>query len=276
MTDVPPFARLKHLLATSPAGKPLARLRALGRWPERLRHPALATLYREDAFIDALLPRFVTAGTNCLDVGAHFGAVAYRLRTLSRDGWLGMVEASPWKAALLRRRFPGAAVFATAVADTEGSATFHENLDSPGFSSLSNRASRGRTRQVTVPVARLDTLLADAPPIGFIKIDVEGHEYAALRGALERLRRDRPVILFEAGATADADIDTADSAHLFDWLTAEMGYRIHAPCDLAAGRPALDAEGFAAHRTYPFTAFNFFAIPAQGGPDNHADIGDQT
>jgi len=271
MEHAPPLARLKHLLATTPAGRPLARLRALGHWPRRLRHPELATLWREGAHIDRLLPRFVGPGAACLDVGAHYGAVAWRLRALSRGGWLGLVEASPWKAALLRRRFAGASVYETAVSDTDGHIGFFENLDRPGFSSLSDRASRGRTRRVRVPVARLDGILADASRIDFVKIDVEGHEYPALRGAGARLRDDRPVILFEAGAVDDEDIDTSQHARLFDWLTGEMGYRVHGVCDLVENRPPLDAEGFRAHRVWPFTAFNFFALPAEagGGTDTH-------
>jgi len=270
----PLAARVKHLLATSPAGRPLARLRALSGWPRRLRHPELAELYREDGYIDTLLPRFVVPGTACLDIGAHFGAVAYTLAALSRGGWLGIVEASPWKAALLRRRFPSARVFETAVSDTDGTTTFYENTDRPGFSSLSDRASRGATRALTVPVARLDTLLPDGPRVGFVKIDVEGHEYAALRGGAAMLARDRPVILFEAGAAADDDLDTSGTTRLFDWLVNDLGYRIHAPCDLVAGRAALDAQGFLAHRSYPFTAFNFFAIPPGARPAGMANPGE--
>lgn len=275
MTGAPLSARIKHLLATSPAGRPLARLRALAGWPHRLRHPELAELYREDGHIEGLLPRFVGHGTPCLDIGAHFGAVSYKLQSLSQTGWLGLVEASPWKAELLRRRFPGAAVFQTAVSDEDGTITFYENIDRPGFSSLSDRASRGKTREVTVPVARLDTLLPADQPVGFIKIDVEGHEYAALRGGAALLARDRPVILFEAGAASDEDLDTTSYARLFDWLTGDLGYRIHAPCDLVAGRAPLDADGFLAHRTYPFTAFNFFAIPPEDGAEGKAEMGEQ-
>ena len=273
-TLAPLTARIKHMLATSPAGRPLARLRALADWPDRLRHPELAELYREDGYIDRLLPRLVTRGTACLDIGAHFGAVAYKLHTLS-GGWLGMVEASPWKAALLRRRFPAATVFETAVSDQDGTATFHENVDQPGFSSLSDRASRGQTREVTVPLARLDTILAPDLTIGFLKIDVEGHEYAALQGGAAMLTRDRPVILFEAGAAADEDLDTASYVNLFNWLTNDLNYRIFAPCDLIADRAPLDAAGFEAHRTYPFTAFNFFALPPEQWPEDAANKGDQ-
>lgn len=274
MTQAPLSAQIKHLLATSPAGRPLSRLRALGKWPNRLRHPELAALYREDSYIDTLLPRFVKRGSDCLDIGAHFGAVSYSLNNLSRSGWLGIVEASPWKAALLRRRFQQATVFETAVSDEDGTITFYENTDQPGFSSLSDRASRGQTTAVTVPVARLDSLLPEDRNIDFLKIDVEGHEDAALRGGARMLARCRPVILFEAGAATDEDLDMSSYARLFDWLTGEMGYHIHAPCDLIEGHAPLDAAGFEAHRTYPFTAFNFFAIPSGPSPKGPADTGD--
>ena len=43
---------------------------------------------------------------------------------------------------------------------------------------------------------RLDDLaLGD---VGFVKIDVEGHELAVLRGAAETLQRNRPPLLVEA------------------------------------------------------------------------------
>ena len=267
-TDIPTaplMARIKHRLATSPAGRPLARLRALRNLPRRLKHPELAELYREDDYIDALLPRFVKPGANCLDIGGHYGAVSYTLQGLSAGGWLGIIEASPWKAALLRARFPDATVFETAVSDSGGSTTFYENVARPGFSSLTDRSSRGETRALTVDMARVDDLLPADRHIDFIKIDVEGYEYPALRGAENLLTRARPVILFEAGAVSDDDLDTSGYAALFTWLTRGLGYAIFAARDLAHDAPPLDADTFETYRQYPFQAFNYFAIPADRG-----------
>ncbi len=50
-------------------------------------------------------------------------------------------------------------------------------------------------RLVPTPGRRLDDL--SLPPIGFVKIDVEGHELSVLKGALETLRRDRPALFIE-------------------------------------------------------------------------------
>lgn len=49
---------------------------------------------------------------------------------------------------------------------------------------------------VKVPVMRLDDYEFDAR-VGFIKIDVEGHEMAVLEGALKLIERDKPNLLIE-------------------------------------------------------------------------------
>jgi FkbM family methyltransferase len=49
--------------------------------------------------------------------------------------------------------------------------------------------------EITVPTRRLDDYGLDA--VGFVKIDVEGHELAVLRGGSTTLQRFRPTILVE-------------------------------------------------------------------------------
>src|SRR5205823_431391 len=46
-----------------------------------------------------------------------------------------------------------------------------------------------------VPVKKLDDYRFDQ--VGFIKIDVEGHEQAVIEGAFETIARSKPVILVE-------------------------------------------------------------------------------
>jgi FkbM family methyltransferase len=78
-------------------------------------------------------------------------------------------------------------------------------------------AHTGSGESVSVPVRRLDALVSTGQldPPRVLKIDVEGHELAVFRGALETLSHVRPAIVFEVnGHAADragwAPADVAD------------------------------------------------------------------
>jgi FkbM family methyltransferase len=53
----------------------------------------------------------------------------------------------------------------------------------------------GKIYEVTVPTRQLDDYHLDA--VGFIKIDVEGHELSVLRGASNTIEHHRPLMLIE-------------------------------------------------------------------------------
>jgi len=54
----------------------------------------------------------------------------------------------------------------------------------------------GKIELVKVPVKRLDDYEFEGK-VGFIKIDVEGHEESVLQGAISLLERDHPSLLIE-------------------------------------------------------------------------------
>jgi FkbM family methyltransferase len=75
---------------------------------------------------------------------------------------------------------------------------FNSDVPAHGLATIesANSMRRLRTTMVTVKRRRFDDLgLTD---IGFIKIDVEGHELAVLKSAEQTLRRDKPALLIEA------------------------------------------------------------------------------
>lgn len=76
-------------------------------------------------------------------------------------------------------------------------------LGSTGSADPSQASSYGEAARVEVEIDTLDAYLARArpagfPPVGMMKVDVEGAEVDVLRGSAKTLDRDRPVVLFEA------------------------------------------------------------------------------
>ncbi|SDW58164.1 FkbM family methyltransferase [Roseicitreum antarcticum] len=252
---------VKHRLATSAIAGPISVLREVVERFHTMRYPELGLLHREPWMMNALLPRLVRRDSHCLDIGGHIGSVSYMLRKLAPQGSLTIVEASPEKAGWLRQRFPTDTVHEVAVSNQRGEISFFENLTNAGYSSLTARESRGQIREIRVTCTRIDDLLDETAKVDFIKIDVEGHEYEALCGARNLLDRCKPVILFEAGSSSDADIAESANTNVFRLLSEDLDYEIYAIFDLYFGRGPIDLAQFAIYRSYPYIAFNYIALP---------------
>lgn len=198
----------------------------------------------------------IVDGMNCLDVGCHRGSVLDQIVKLSPSGRHAAVEPLPYKAGWLRRKYPGVEVFQVA----DGVVDFYFNQGQSGFSGLAKPVVDRATDLIQVPCRRLDDLVPADRRIGFIKIDVEGAEVAAFRGARRILSEDRPTILFECATSCLAGFDQVP-ADMFASLVGESGYDIFLIKDRLAGGPPLDLPTFEASMKYPFQAFNFLAAP---------------
>jgi Methyltransferase FkbM domain len=105
--------------------------------------------------------------------------------------------------------------------------------------------------EITVRVERLDGALPPDYVPALVKIDVEGTEAEVLRGAIETLRRHRPVVVFEHGAGG-----TSSPGEVHSILVDDAGYRIF---DLDGTGPYSLADFEA---TYPLpTMWNWIARP---------------
>lgn len=140
-----------------------------------------------------------------LDIGADVGEFTIAMLTASRS--VIAFEPRPAQARDLAAMFSavGAAVRIEAVAlsDEPGITPMRVLESDPGRSTidtdntLNDVDDAGNPVQtINVPVRRLDDLNLD--DVGLVKVDVEGHELAVLRGAAETLTRNRPAILVEA------------------------------------------------------------------------------
>jgi FkbM family methyltransferase len=222
----------------------------------RSAHPELAELFLEERRVSEILSRLLTRSSNVLDVGCHIGSFISIASRVASDGYHVAIEASPSKAAMLRRRFPLVRIEQTAISDSVGMASFEENINKPGFSRLEGgHPSACPVNRYEVNVTTLDTLRL--PRIDFMKIDIEGEELAALRGGMKFIERDRPTILFECGADTNEGLDRRA---LFDHLTGVMRYDIFTFSDFLYNKGPLGFDEFRKCGVYPFRAFNFLAL----------------
>lgn len=190
-----------------------ARLRDSRLWARTLRPLA----YRVRGFPEPemrLLPLLVDPARAAIDVGAHAGSYTAELTRLTRR--VIAIEPDPASARRLAASFPDVRVIAAAASAGVGPATLYCPPDQPGLGTLERGIGRDAPG-ICVPAIALDTI--DAGDVGFIKIDVEGHELSVLEGARSLLRDCRPALLIEAEARHRANA----VASLADWL-APFGY----------------------------------------------------
>jgi FkbM family methyltransferase len=184
----------------------------------------------------AAVQRWVQPGDVVWDVGANVGVFALpAARMAGPTGRVIAFEADVEMAMLLQRsvgqRRSGAAeilIVAAAVADLSGAIGFSISSYRTAASSIEGfgRFSvKGRTRHC--PAFRIDDFAAWHESPAVLKIDVEGAENLVLRGAMETLRRERPIVLCECSGGKTGE-ETAN-------LLREAGY---------AWRPWLSDEAF--------------------------------
>jgi FkbM family methyltransferase len=150
-----------------------------------------------------VMTRVLARDSNAVDIGAHAGDILRHMVAIAPDGRHHAFEPLPHLADELKRRFPAAHVHQLAVSDGSGTSAFHFVENDPGYSGLRRRIydrPDPKIRTLEVTTARLDDVIPGEQPIAFVKIDIEGGEYHALKGAMGLIRRWRPVIVFEAGS----------------------------------------------------------------------------
>jgi FkbM family methyltransferase len=137
-----------------------------------------------------------------IDVGASIGSYTVHLLNHSRKCYA--FEPRPDAAAYLAQRLaaranPRLRVETVALSDRAGAAQLRVPVAEAGRSSIerANPLERlGAVEALTVSMRRLDDY-EGIEPVGCIKIDVEGHEDAVLRGARRTLLRDHPSLIVE-------------------------------------------------------------------------------
>jgi FkbM family methyltransferase len=196
-----------------------------GRIPDKFLMEAIGRTSRYSPEPEVMsLPSLVDKEKIAVDVGAAYGLYSWNLARICRR--CVAFEANPVSASRLMRGLPTVEVHSCALSSHEGTAVLRVPRDGrvalTGFATLESRfkSSFDQWYEYVVPTKTLDSFgLQD---VGFIKMDIEGHELSALKGAEQTIQRDRPLLLLEF----DSQGVHQEVQPILTWLD-DMGYIAH-------------------------------------------------
>lgn len=193
-----------------------------------------------------VMTRTLRRDSSCVDIGAHKGEVLRGIVAAAPDGIHYAFEALPHLAEKLKDQFPRVRIHQVAVSDRTGTSEFQYVESAPAYSGLRRRIyDQPDPRIVTIQVET--TTLDDVIPVGeavaLVKIDIEGGEYHALRGAVNTILRCRPVLLFEAGNKSTGQYGVTPD-EIYALITETFGYELSTMSRWLAGAPAYSRGEF--------------------------------
>lgn len=179
----------------------------------------------------------VDRSATALDIGANIGNHSVFLSEIFAR--VLAFEPNPRTFKLLDFNSNGRAIepFNFGASDADGRAGLAVDEDNVGGAHVTRE---GEAANVVIELRRLDDVAAVREArVGFIKIDVEGHELAALRGAEQVIDTQRPIVMFEQDESEIA----GGTSPVIDFLRAK-GYCFMTVEDVVPGVPRAIRRGF--------------------------------
>lgn len=204
--------------------------------------------------ISAIYKAVIQEGDVALDGGASHGLHTLPLsKAVGKSGHVYAFEAIPLLADQLKencKSIPNITVFSGAISDFKGKTEFHFVKNNTGYSGINERGypEGAEVELISVPVTTIDALLPNVEKISFIKLDLEGGEFKALKGAQSLISRNSPLIVFEHGGEYAAKFNNYSLDDYLRFWVAQK-YRIF---DLF-GKP-ISGDRFAEHDVWYFIA----------------------
>lgn len=173
----------------------------------------LPNLFFEQEYVEKWLTPYIQNSTVALDIGAHCGSHTLMYKKIKPDLLVYAFEPQSMMHKLLcenvvMNQLANVWCFNKAVGNISGEVEMNESVPDGhnptekiryGTNDLYNLAGLeiGSGGEV-VEMVRIDDY--DFPKIDFMKIDVEGYEPLVLEGAIETIKRDRPIISYESNS----------------------------------------------------------------------------
>jgi FkbM family methyltransferase len=171
--------------------------------------------------------------TTYFDIGANIGLTSIPVLFSCPECRAVSFEPSPGALPYLQRTTEGSGygdrwlAVGKALGDKIGRTDFFTSPSAASiFDGMRDTKRTGKTKKISVPVTTLDVEWAalNYPKVSVIKIDVEGAELQTIRGALQCIAREQPLILFEWNATNLQAYDCDPQSILY--LAQKLGYRL--------------------------------------------------
>lgn len=176
-----------------------------------------------------LLHKFLKPGSVFLDIGANIGLMSsIASKIVGAEGKVLSVEANPKTIEILQHNLAlnhagNVSIFPFALGSEKGTATLFENwnVNRGGASLLSQDQQEG----IDVPVEKLDDIFEN-DKIDLIKIDVEGFELEVLKGGIELLKKQLPVLIIEVSEQRENEAGVSPK-EIADFVRSLGNYKLY-------------------------------------------------
>lgn len=185
---------------------------------------------------------------NCIDVGCYKGEILDLMNKVAPKGRHYGIEPVPGQFEFLNKKYSNkenCSILNIAASNTSGVSGFNYVISNPAYSGLKKRDyDRANEKDTTIEVRTelLDNVIPSDRPIDLIKIDVEGAELLVLEGAVNMIKKNKPIIIFEHGLGASNHYGSTP-AKLFDFFK-EIPLSISTLDDYLRNKKTLTKEEF--------------------------------
>src|SRR5687768_3144499 len=192
-----------------------------------------------------LLRRLVNKNTVVLDIGANQGSYTCFLATIAKEVHAFEPERNNLKLLIQNTHsLKNVNIHYTALSDKNGYTYLHLCPTDTGMHRLypSKWCEGGKIDEVHTwaldSYTRVSNIISNSK-ISFIKIDIEGYEYHAIRGMTKLIKRDKPTIMMEWHPPTLEEAGT-NPKEFYNFMKDKMGYTSLKHCLLDNGNRTIN------------------------------------